>query len=313
MDGIREQQPKWIIVDDAMARLELLAKLRQMRKDTDANFRIVAACWPGQEEDVAAALDTTGLEALEVGPLLQIEIKKIINAAGVGGPDELLSELIAQANGKPGLAVTLARLCFREKIRDVFTGKALASDVKRSLTEMSGKEAVGLLGYFALAGDAGLRLSTAAQLSEAKQDTARQQADSMGAAGVLHVLDNKNLAVEPIRLRQALVAEMFGKPGFALEWEPLLPAMPQVADALTTLIGAKAVGGQIDDGRLQEQIDLLARNGSGAKEACVCYAQLGRTQSLWVLERFPGILDAVADHVLEHAPREALPLLIGRT
>ena len=310
MDGIREQQPKWIIVDDAMARLELLAKLRQMRKDTDANFRIVAACWPGQEEDVAAALDTTGLEALEVGPLLQIEIKKIINAAGVGGPDELLSELIAQANGKPGLAVTLARLCFREKIRDVFTGKALASDVKRSLTEMSGKEAVGLLGYFALAGDAGLRLSTAAQLSEAKQDTARQQADSMGAAGVLHVLDNKNLAVEPIRLRQALVAEMFGKPGFALEWEPLLPAMPQVADALTTLIGAKAVGGQIDDGRLQEQIDLLARNGSGAKEACVCYAQLGRTQSLWVLERFPGILDAVADHVLEHAPREALPLLI---
>jgi hypothetical protein len=144
MDGIREQQPKWIIVDDAMARLELLAKLRQMRKDTDANFRIVAACWPGQEEDVAAALDTTGLEALEVGPLPQKEIKKIINAAGVGGPDELLSELIAQANGKPGLAVTLARLCFREKIRDVLTGKALASDVKRSLTEMSGKDAVGL-------------------------------------------------------------------------------------------------------------------------------------------------------------------------
>jgi hypothetical protein len=310
MDGIRAQRPKWIIVDDAKARLAMLTFLRQARIDTGAEFRIVAACWPGQEDEVAAALSTTEQKPLEVGQLPQSEIKQIINATGLGGPDELLAELIDQASGKPGLAVTLARLSFRGTIRDVFTGKALARDVKRSLTELAGKEAVGLLGYFALAGDAGLKLSAAAELAKVPPGTTRQLAVAMGAAGVLQILDGENLLVEPVRLRQALVAEVFCQPGLSLDWEPLLPAMPDVADTLVTLICACAVGGKVDDRKLQEHIEALARGGGGVGEVCTCYVQLGRIQSLWVLDRFPGMLQKVADHVLVSIPQEALPLLI---
>ena len=310
MDGIRSQRPKWIIVDDAKTRVGMLATLRQMRNDTGAEFRIVAACWPGQEEEVAAVLGTTEKKPLEVGQLPQLEIKQIINAAGVNGPDELLAELISQANGKPGLAVTLARLSFRETIRDVFTGKALARDVKRSLTELAGKEAVSLLGYFSLAGDAGLKLSVAAELAGGNADAVRQQAVTMGAAGVLQILDNENLTVEPVRLRQALVAEVFCRPGFALDWEPLLAAMPDAADMLITLICARAIGGKVDDGRLRVNIEALARSGHGAGKVCDYYAQLGRSQCLWVLERFPAMLEKIAEHLLEFAPTEALPLLI---
>ena len=304
-DGIRSQQPKWIFVDDAKSHLPMLRMLRQIRQDTGAVFNIVAACWPGEQDEVGAALGTTGKELLGLGQLPQLDIKNIIHAAGVAGPDDLLNELIGQANGKPGLAVTLARLSFRETIRDVFTGKALARDVKRSLTEMAGKEAVGLLGFFALAGDAGLKLPDAAKIAGGRLDVVRQQAVAMGAAGVLQVLDNESLTVEPVRLRQALVAEVFCMPGFSLDWEALLPSMPKTAATLVTLIGAKAVGGKVNDASLRKHIEAL-----GAAEPCIYYVQLGRAQSLWVLERFPGLLQEIADHVLEFAPQEALPLLI---
>lgn len=310
MDGIREQRPKWIIVDDAFSRRELLRQLRGIRHDTGATFRLVAACWPGQQDEVSAALDTVAKPALEIMPLPQSNIKEIINVAGIGGPNGLLKELIHQADGKPGLAVTLARLCLQQNVRDVVAGRALARDVKRTLDQLAGKDAVSLLGFFALSGDAGLDLETAAKVAGLALATAQRSVESMGAAGVLQVVAENRLAVEPARLRQALVAETFCQPGFGLDWQPLLEAMPDRSEALTTVICGSLLGGKLDDTKVQAQIAYLAEHNLAINKPCECYVRLGYQQSIWVLQRFPGLLDQLADPLLENAPRESLPLLI---
>ena len=310
LDGIRDEKPKWLIIDDALSSLATMRLLKKFRQETGAVFRVVATCWPGQEAEVAAVLGIADQKPLDLGLLTPLDIKNIIVAAGIGGPDHLLTELIAQANGKPGLAVTLARLCSRDTIKDVFTGQALARDVKKSLVEMAGKDAVGLLGFFALSGDAGLDIATAAKLAERPQETVRQQAVTMGAAGILQVLHNGHLAIEPIRLRQALVAEVFCVPGLSLDWESFLPAMPSKGDALETIICGTMIAEASDDARLQKHILAVAKGGGGIRDACRIYCELGRYQALWVLEQFPELLDHVAGPALEHAPKEVIPLIL---
>lgn len=309
-DGIREQKPKWIIVDDAFSRLEVVRLLRQIRHDTGAAFRIMAACWPGQQDEVATALDALGRPPLEIAQLPQADIKAIIEAAGIFGPDSLLRELIHQADGKPGLAVTLAQLCLRQNVREVIAGRALARDVKQTLTVMAGKDAVGLLGYFALAGDGGLDLTNAAKAAGFPPATVRHLAETIGAAGVLQVVENNRLAVEPARLRQALVAEIFCAPAIGLDWQPLLEFMPDRSDAVVTVACAGLLGGKIDHAAIRKEILFLANTGRDFVTACDCYARLGRAQSLWVIEQFPHLVEKLADGLLANSPRESLPPLI---
>jgi hypothetical protein len=100
-DAIRDQQPQWIIADDAAATPGAILRLRQIREQIGARFHIVAACWPGQQDDVAAELGTTGKVPIELVPLPQKVILAIIHAMQIGGPEELLHELLHQSGGKP--------------------------------------------------------------------------------------------------------------------------------------------------------------------------------------------------------------------
>ena len=309
-DAIRDQRPAWIIVDDAFSRRELVRTLRQIRADIGATFRIVASCWPGQQDEVARSLGTIDQQLLEMDLLPQSVIKDIIVTAGIGGPDDLLWELIHQAGGRPGLAVTLARLCMREKLRDVLSGKALAQDVKHSLTEMAGAQAVDLLSFFALAGNSGLDVETAARIVEMRPIEVRRTAETLGAAGVLEVVVNGRLAVEPTRLRQALVSEVFCSTTVPLDWQRFLDSMPHRGDALATIICGRMLGGTLDELKIQAEIVSLSRTGQDFFQACESYAHLGREQSLWVLQQFPQLVERLAGPFLDHAPRECLPFLL---
>src|SRR5947208_2814113 len=55
-NAIRTIQPSFVIVDDAHSRLEFLRRVKHMRQQINADFRIVASCWPEQEDSVCAAL-----------------------------------------------------------------------------------------------------------------------------------------------------------------------------------------------------------------------------------------------------------------
>lgn len=308
-DGIRDQQPAWIVVDDAFSRKEQLLMLRQIRHDIGASFRIVASCWPGQEADVAATLDARTMQPVVLEALPQPQIKDIVVAAGLSGPNDLLAEVIHQANGKPGLAVTLAELCASDNFRDVITGRALASDIKRSLERLAGSQAVQLLGFFSLSGSAGLTIEDAAKLAELAPGETRRCAELMGASGVLETAQERRIVVQPARLRQALVAETFCG-SFGLDWTNFLKSVPDEAETVLTICCAALLGGKWDDGKIQTAIEALTTSRFNLVEICRCYARLGREQSLWLIGRFPEMLEQIGDSVLPEAPDVVIPLLL---
>ncbi|PTY01857.1 hypothetical protein DB347_25300 [Opitutaceae bacterium EW11] len=308
-DGVRDQAPSWLIVDDAHSRLDQLVALRQLRKDIDGGFRIVATCWPGQEDEVAAKLGLSGQPALTLRPLAMPVIKEIVNALDISGPDELMHEILHQSNGKPGLTVTLCQICWQYGTNQLFTGEALSRDVRLSLTALSGEEAVQLLGYFALSGETGLTVEEAARITGMSAAAVSRMAEKMGAAGVLEVQRDRRLIVEPARLRQALVRDVFCKGAAPLDWRPLLSTMPDRAESVDAIIAAGLLGGTVDDATLQAEIIGL-ENTRGVAELLDHYARLGPGQSRWVLEVFPAYIESVAEPLLAHLPGEAIPWLL---
>lgn len=307
-DAVRDQRPDWVIIDDAFPRLAELAALRQLRKGIDAGFRIVAACWPGQETSVGDVLGIANRKPLVLLPLRMSVVKQIVNALDIDGPDDLVREILHQSAGKAGLAVTLCQICWLHGPRDLFSGEALKRDVKLSLTALAGNDAVGLLAYFALAGDLGLKMEAVARLAGLPVLTVARITEQLGAAGVVEVVSNQRLAVEPARLRQALVRDVFGRPP-AIDWRPLLDAMPDRAESVDTLIAAALLGALLDEEALQREIVDLAHSPKHS-ELCEHYAMLGSEQSRWVLSTFPHLAYDAAQPLLIHLPLETIPLLL---
>jgi hypothetical protein len=152
-----------LMVDDAQNSLELLRDLRHLRQEIGAEFAIVATGWPGAEESLAAALNhlpTAQIHRLD--KLTQDEIVQVVNAAGLQGPNLLVHEIVNQAEGLPGLAVTLAWLCLQGDVRRVALGDFLSASVLRFLEPLVGQHASHVLATLAVSGDAGLTMQAVA-------------------------------------------------------------------------------------------------------------------------------------------------------
>jgi hypothetical protein len=100
-NAIRKQQPKVIIVDDAHFQTELLSKLKQLRREINAQFDIVATSWTGDKDIVAEALSLPSSQVCELFLLTRDEIVQVVHKAGLGGPVELIGEIVDQAEGRP--------------------------------------------------------------------------------------------------------------------------------------------------------------------------------------------------------------------
>jgi len=126
-NGVRQLKPTGLVIDDAHRDPNFLERLRYLRQQIHANVRIIANCWPGSRSDIAQRLDACQVRDL---PLLdRDQLVEVIREVGIAGPPPLVSELVTQAAGKPGLAVTLSRLCLQEQLEDVILGNALLQDV----------------------------------------------------------------------------------------------------------------------------------------------------------------------------------------
>jgi len=208
-EGVRSIQPRFLIIDDAHSRLDFLMRLKLLRQQIDADFKIVASCWPGQEEAVCVALQTAKEKCHVLEGLPQKQIKEVIQSQKIFGPPQLLAEIIHQSQGKPGLAVTLCRLCWESgTTRDVVLGTALATDVKHSFEPLLGEAATHLLGCFSIGGSAGMTLESVARLLGKNTFEVKRTVEQLSAAGVLDVSRENRISVHPPRLRQALVRDV---------------------------------------------------------------------------------------------------------
>jgi hypothetical protein len=305
--AIRSWQPNLLIVDDAHthANYELLVDLVQIRRELGVQFSILASCWPGDEEKIAEALTLTEQHLHRLDLLTRAEIVEIIKVAGIHGPNELIREIVDQAEGRPGLAVTLVQLCRQGGVREVVLGDALSRSVLKFFKPIVGQRASVVLAAFSIGGDSGMSMKAVARELSLKEIELWEILTELAAGGVIWRIDRQRLSVRPVTLRHALVRDVFFRGLPLLPIERLLAQAPNLLHVAHTLIGAKALGADVPQELLIGILEQARSNDEWRR-----YAGLGHDEASWVLQNHPEKIIVVARSALHNAPRVAIPLLL---
>jgi hypothetical protein len=308
--ALREQQPEVVLVDDAHNDLHLIEMLRHLRLEMGTEFAIVAISWEGGRERVAAALgDLPSSQMRRLELLTPTQIQEVIQQVGITEPDWLVRELIDQAARKPGLAVTLARLCLAGDWEHVVGGDALQKAWAVTLEDLVGKESTPLLAAISLGGDRGMPLATAGEFLEIGKLKAYELANGLAVAGVLSEPGEWTLAVLPHSLRSRLLCRFFFDGSASVfDYRPLLERVPILDSGVEAIIQAAHDGAGITNAQLQ---DLVARCRS--QQVWHYFADLGESHAQWALEHFSGDWFVLARPALRHAPRVTIPRLLERS
>ncbi|MFH1115053.1 MAG: hypothetical protein V1792_14170 [Pseudomonadota bacterium] len=307
--GIRSQQPTAVFVDDVGADHDLLGSLIQMRSEIGAVFHIIVTGWPGNETALVETMNIPAHRVHRLEPLTRDEIKEVIYHVGVRSPDELVGEIIDQAEGRPGLAVTLALLWLQGGRREVVFGDRLYSTMVDFAEKFVNKEAAPILAIIALSGKAGLSLLTVAELTGSPEIQVHRVLNQLTASGVVMVVDGDRLTVRPPVLRYILVRNVFFQ-GVPLPIDRFLDRVPTRSEAALVLIGARERSAAVPNQLLHR----LVTESSSSKvwEVWKAYAWLGRQEAEWIFRDHPDMVPVIAKPGLFNAPETFLPPLLTK-
>ncbi|MCL4552446.1 MAG: hypothetical protein M1305_02670, partial [Candidatus Marsarchaeota archaeon] len=302
--GVRAQQPTVIFVDDAGPDRNLLLTLQQMRAEIGANFSIIAVGWPGDQSTLVETLHLPNHRIHRLEPLTRDQIKEVVYGVGVRGPNELVREIVDQAEGRPGLAVTLGLLWLQGGRREVALGDTLSDFVVNFAERFICREAAQILAVIAMSGDGGFSLSAIAQLSSLPEIEVHRVLNQLTASGVIMAVGEGMLTVRPPVLRYALVRNVFFR-GVCLSIAPILERVPSRPEAALVLMGARERGAAVSNQLLRPLVI-----ESRSTEVWEAYAGLGREEAEWVLRSYPGMLAVIAARGLLLAPEAFLQALL---
>lgn len=307
-DAIRELRPRRVVLDDAHLREERVAVLRQLRREMDAEFDIVAVSWPGQQAEVAAAL--VGSQTFDVRELERDQILQIIKEVGVTDSREMQALLVNQSLGRAGLAVTLAHAYISGHVREVAAGDALLTDIVGWFMRSLGRESRHVLGVLALAGSSGATVEQVARAVGLNKALVSELVRGLASGGTVDEASRTEqvtrLRVQPESLRYALVRDVFFVAAGSLEVAAAIAELDRPSIALLPLVGAKHRGASIDPGFLLNMIDF------SDPEGVVAYALLGPTETRTALQVAPQHRFAIARAAYESniSPHITLRLLM---
>ena len=335
-NGLRTQLPTVIIVDDAHTNMDQLQLLTRLRTDLDLSYRIVASAWPNHasESAIAGILDLGSSDRAAVPELTLDEVVEVVRQAGVEGPADLVREIVKQARGLPGLAVTLTRACLGGEIRDVAAGDAISREIRKVLGAQDLPNATQILAVLGIAGEVGMSLEDAAEGLGLSLSQVQQEIAELATAGVLGQAVERRWAVYPPALRHALVRdEFFGnKPTLPpdlfiervtnvesperadlereLEW--ITERLPDMVienrrhkEVARTLIGVKRAGGLVPPDLLLQHLQRCE-----SSEAWAEWAWLGAQEARHALREHPAALLEYPEPFLYWIPNEALATLL---
>jgi hypothetical protein len=319
--ALRAQQPPVLIVDDAHLNPGFVVELRRLKDEIDADFSIVATTWRGESDEIVEALNVTNAQVRELQLLTRDEIVSVIENSGVRAPVELLREIVNQAEGRPGLAVTLAYLCLRGGVREVALGEVLKRSTVTAFERLVGEETTQVLAAFALGGDDGMRPTAVSKALELPRYRVYSAVARLAAGGVVDKVrstitwssvsepadsvEGESLAVRPPNLRYALVRDVFFGGPPTLPSGELIEAASNVTGVVHTLIGAAAYGARVPSDLLTSLLE-----HAESADAWTEYAALGVAEATWVLTNHPEFTIAAADAALARAPKAAIPRLL---
>jgi hypothetical protein len=302
-NAIRDQKPTVVVVDDAHARPELLARLRQLRVELDASYRIVASSWPGEKDAVAQALNLATGDTRELERLTRDQVVEVVHAAGIRRPTRLVREIVTQAEGRPGLALTLSHLCLRGDVLDVAFGEALKRSLGTAFENLVGRRAQEILAACSISGDSGMALTDVAFGLGLPVVDVRDAVLKLAAGGVVLEV-GKYLSVRPEVLRYLLIRDVFFAGATSLPLEPLLDRTSSVFETAKTLVGVRGFGGSVPEALLRTMLERVESD-----EAWVTYASLGRAETEYLLAHKPDAALSDARELLPVAPALVLPHL----
>lgn len=301
-NAIRKQQPKVIIVDDAHFKPELLSELIRLRREINAQFDIVATSWTGDKDMVAEMLTLPALRICELPLLTRDEIVQVIRHAGLGGPVELVREIVNQAEGRAGLAVTLSHLSLSGAVRDVLYGNALSRSLLTAFQRLVGKNVAEVLAVFALGGDRGITIEAVSKAIGVSMSELRASLAKLAAGGVIQQDNERKLSVWPKSLRFVLVRDIFFSGMADLSYDEIASGLIDKYDLAETLLGAINRGANVP-----EITSLLESINSPA--LWKLYARLGEKEANFVVAHCAEKITDISEETLELAPQKTLPLL----
>jgi hypothetical protein len=311
-NAIREQEPQHIIVDDAHVDPDFLISLKRLRTEIAAEFDIIATCWTGEISTIADILNLADTHIYTLRRLSRDQMVDVIAAAGIRGVNWLVREIVTQAEGLPGLAVTLTHLCLQGSIERIQTADALSSTILDFYVKRVESHVQEILASFALGGDAGMPKLVVGQELDTPFPKLRKVLAELATGGVIAEVDftGDRLKVRPSAFRHALIRETFFSGASALPISTLNNLLQQTPDLIETaqdLIHVKARGGNVPDYLLQEYLSALPT----VSKVWTAYAWLGPAEATWVLEHFQGAAADIAYPILTNAPQRAISALIS--
>lgn len=305
-NAIRAQQPAVVVVDDAHVRSEVITKLRQLRSELGASYRIVASSWPGDADSVAVGMNLASAQRRNLELLTRDQIVEVVKSVGIRRPNRLIRSIVDQADGRPGLAVTLANFCIRGDVTDVFFGEVLKRSLAADFESLVGRRATQILAALSLGGKVGMTVSDVASGLGLSAVDVQSDIVRLAAAGVLMEVDQR-LSVRPDILRYLLVRDVFFSGAVSLPMDSFLDKTPSLEETAITLIGVRGYGGDVPDRLI---MDMLERADS--QSAWSLFASLGAVETTTALRRHPELAISVARHALSNAPDIVLPLLLQK-
>ncbi|MDE2989425.1 MAG: hypothetical protein OXT70_15445 [Chloroflexota bacterium] len=292
-DEIMEKRPKRIIVDDAQFSDQLVPHLIQLRREIERPFDIVACCWESETERVASLLPTARL--VEVPLMERTEIRDVLREMGVNGPLRLVAEIIGQARGRVGLAVTLARATLDSNGWEVVTGRVLTKQALAFNQRLFSDEFLYELGVIALLDEQGLSQVQIGEALGRDHVTIAGAIRRVASSGTIdnHPHDRDALRVQPRSLRFGLVREaFFGGPG-SLDLERVLERLESPKATAIPLIVVAATEHAPDRGLVTGLIDW------NDAEAPAAFAQLGLQEFAQAAASAPQHLGGIARSAID--------------
>ena len=304
--SFRKQQPEIIILDDAHNHLELISHLLMLRQDPGLNFRLIANCWPFFKDKVLAAMQIpdTSDTLHELKLLTRDTIVEIVHACGIGGPNQLIAEIVSQSAGKPGLATTFCLMCKQGGVRDVVLGETIKREIK-VVFESTQENVLTILGIISLGGNCGMDIDDVSTILGISRIKLHETLSTLSAGGILDIPKKSQFAVIPETLRYFLVRETFFERTSCFDVSECLSYVNNPSESVKVLLGAMHRDANIPHDLIKQ---LLVSYGT--EETWKMYAWLGRNEVKWILENHSEKQDIITEPALYTAPDLILPYLL---
>ena len=346
-NAIRRENPKVLLLDGVYSDKIFVEEMLRLRNhpEIDGDFSFIVTCWIGDRGEFKSILQTPDDNTFELDRLTQDQMVEVIAGAGITHNTWLINEIVRQAAGLPGLAVTIADLALRGEGEKIRTAEALSDTILRFYKQLIESPVQDILACFALGGNSGIHKDTVSRQLDITRYELREALESLEIGGVVTEVQSRpdHIKVRPDALRHALIRDVFlsGAPSLSQSiLKSLVVKSPDPKATAMELIGAKARGGKLEVGFLESYIAQVEENlwqdYQGALDAWSpearesfgvtrpvwaaqqklhhvweAFAAQGYNEASWVIENFIGKASLLALPLLHHVPQIAIPKLLA--